>query len=484
MAIQIYDSGRRRVVPLEPRDEGRISMYACGPTVYNLIHIGNARTLVWYDIVRRYLAYRGYEVTYVMNYTDVDDKIIERAKVEGIPTDGVTRKYTKAFEEDMSALGAEPATVIVRATDHISDMVAAIEGLIDEGMAYEADGDVWFAVESFEEYGKLSGRSLDDMRAGDRIEPSATKRNPLDFALWKAAKEDEPSWPSPWGPGRPGWHIECSVMSTKYLGMGFDIHGGGLDLIFPHHENELAQAEGLAGEDFVRYWLHAGLVRMESEKMSKSLGNIVLAREVVEQYGGEVGRYWALSASLRSQAVFSDDALDDAARALERWRTFAQAARHALGDDAPRAPASPQRPLDGPVPEGSGAEYVSRFIAAMDDDFNSAEAFAAIHDLVREANRHIGGAQRGDEGDSKALAGMLEAFLELTGVLNFKLESKPADSELVGGLIEYLLELREAARRDKAFDRADEIRARLTDLGVAIEDTPAGPRWRVSGISE
>ena len=481
MAIRFSESRRREVVDLEPRDEGRISMYACGPTVYNLIHVGNARTFVWYDQVRRYLEYRGYDVTYVMNYTDVDDKIIERAKIEGIPPGGVTTKYAQAFEEDMRALGAKPASLVVRATDHIEDMVDAIQGLIDKDKAYEADGNVWFAVESFEGYGKLSGRSLEDMRAGDRIEPSPGKRHPVDFALWKTAKEGEPSWPSPWGPGRPGWHIECSVMSTKYLGMGFDIHGGGRDLIFPHHENELAQAEGFHDGEFVRNWVHAGLVQMESEKMSKSIGNIVLARDVIEQYGGETGRYWMLASSLGSQAVFSDDTLDDAARSLERWSTFLEAARHALGTEAPTPSPPYRRPIGDPAPEGVGAEFITRFLSSMDDDFNSAQAFAAIHDLVREGNRMVDGAQRGDEAELKSLAGILEVFFELTGVLSFRFASKAENPELVGHLVEYLLELRESARSDRAFDRADEIRDRLTKMGVAIEDTPAGPRWRLSG---
>ena len=282
MTIRIFDSMSRSQVPLETREPGRVSMYCCGPTVYNYIHIGNARTILWFDMIRRYLRYRGYDVTYVMNYTDVDDKIIDRANLEKVPPEGITSKYTKAFEEDMAALGVAPADIVVRATDHIPEMVEAIEGLIAKGVAYEAGGDVWFSVESFDGYGKLSNRTLDDMRAGERIEPHEGKRHPLDFALWKSAKEGEPSWSSPWGEGRPGWHIECSVMSTKYLGMAFDIHGGGSDLIFPHHENEIAQAEGLAGtEPFVRYWLHAGMVQMESEKMSKSLGNVALAHDVV-----------------------------------------------------------------------------------------------------------------------------------------------------------------------------------------------------------
>jgi cysteinyl-tRNA synthetase len=242
MAIRISNSLKRKVVPLTTREEGRVFMYLCGPTVYNYVHIGNARTTAWFDLVKRYLVYRGFDVTYVMNYTDIDDKIIERAKVEGLPTDGITSKYARAFEDNMAALKVDPPDILVRATDHIDDMVEAIDGLIQTGIAYEAEGDVYFAVEKFQGYGKLSGRSLDEMRAGERVEPLAHKRNPLDFTLWKSAKEGEPSWPSPWGPGRPGWHIECSVMSAKYLGMNFDIHGGGSDLIFPHHENEIAQA--------------------------------------------------------------------------------------------------------------------------------------------------------------------------------------------------------------------------------------------------
>ena len=480
MSIRIYDSRERRVVPLETRDDGRVAMYVCGPTVYNFVHIGNARTFVWFDLMRRYMTYRGLRVTYVMNYTDVDDKIIERAMLEGLPAEGVARKYAQAFEADMVALGVRSADVVSKATDHIEDMVAAIEGLIGRGVAYESEGDVFFSVEDFPGYGKLSGRSLDDMRAGERIEPAENKRRPLDFALWKAAKEGEPAWSSPWGPGRPGWHIECSVMSTKYLGMGFDIHGGGRDLIFPHHENELAQAEALAGrEPFVKHWVHAGLVQMESEKMSKSLGNFVLARDALERYPGEAVRYWALMGSYRTQAVFSDDSLDDAAQAYDRWKTFFEAASHALGQDSPRRGAAHTRHLGSESFDGSGTEYISRFIQAMDDDFNSSEALAALHDLVREGNRRIDGAQRGDSDDRDTLVSLFESFLEMTGVLNFGFRSEAQDSSLVGGLVDYLLELRQQARDEKAFDRADAIRARLLELGVVLEDTPAGTRWRV-----
>jgi len=481
MAIRIHDSLTKNAVPLETRDEGRVAMYVCGPTVYNYIHIGNARTMLWFDFVRRYLTYRGFDVTYVMNYTDVDDKIIERANLEKIPPEAVTRKYTEAFEADMASLGARPADLLVKATDHIGEMVAAIGTLIEQGSAYEAEGNVWFAVESFGGYGKLSGRTLEDMRAGERVEPHPGKRQPLDFSLWKAAKEGEPAWDSPWGPGRPGWHIECSVMSTKYLNMGFDIHGGATDLIFPHHENEIAQAEGLTGEEpFVRHWLHAGLVQMDSEKMSKSLGNFVLVKDIVTRQSGESVRYWALSGSYRTQATFSEDALADAEQGYERWKTFNDSASHLLGTDMPALDGSPRRAV-GEEPSDGPDAHAGRFIDALDDDFNSAGAYAAVHEVVREGNRLMEAAQRGGDAARKELIEHVRVFTEMTNVLGFSFATGAADSELVAGLVEYLIELREQARADKAFDRADAIRSRLLDLGVAIEDTPAGTRWRIGG---
>ncbi|HVL64131.1 MAG TPA: cysteine--tRNA ligase [Actinomycetota bacterium] len=469
MPIQIYDSLKREPVPFETEEPGRVRMYACGPTVYNYVHIGNARTLVWFDFIRRYLTYRGYDVTYVMNYTDVDDKIIERSKIEKLPVDAITQKYERAFEEDMAALGARAADIVCRATTHIGDMVAAIERLIEAGVAYEVEGDVWFAVERFPAYGRLSGRTLEDLRSGERVEPNPNKRHPVDFALWKAAKEGEPSWPSPWGAGRPGWHIECSVMSTKYLGMPFDLHGGGSDLIFPHHENEIAEAEATGGSSFVRHWLHAGMVQMGETKMSKSLGNIVLAHDAIAQVGGEPLRYWALSASYRAQTPFTEEVLADARASYERWQTFAVAARHVLGDDYPVLDARPVRAGDEVIDD----PFVARFVEAMDDDFNSAGAFAVVHEVVRDANKAI------DSGDRETLLALTRTFVELSEVLGFAFESDAGSSELVGGLVEYLLELREAARAERAFERADQIRDRLTSLGVVIEDTSAGPRWRV-----
>jgi cysteinyl-tRNA synthetase len=318
------------------------------------------------------------------------------------------------------------------------------------------------------------------MRAGERVEPSEHKRFPLDFALWKAAKDGEPAWPSPWGPGRPGWHIECSVMSTKYLGMSFDIHGGGSDLIFPHHENEIAQAEGLAGsEPFARNWLHAGMVQMEAEKMSKSLGNFVLAADIIESFDPEAVRYWALMSSYRTQSTFSEASLNDAVQAYQRWATFLDSAGHALGDETPTEIVR-HRPIDDAEGEPLPG-YVARAIEALDDDFNSAAAFAAIHDLVREGNRCLEGAQLNEPEARKSLAGLLEQFLELTSLFAFTFPSASQDMQLVGGLVEYLLELREDARKEKAFDRADAIRDRLVAIGVAVEDTPAGPRWRIAG---
>ena len=476
--IKVHDSLTGKTVPLETRDEGRVSMYTCGPTVYNYIHIGNARTFIWFDQIRRYLVYRNYHVTYVMNYTDVDDKIIERAALEGVSEDEVTHKYSAAFEANMEGLGVKQPDILCRATDHVGDMVDAIQGLIDKGAAYSTDGgDVFFAVEKFPGYGKLSRRTLDEMRAGERVEPHPGKQHPLDFALWKSAKEGEPSWPSPWGPGRPGWHIECSVMSTKYLGMSFDIHGGAADLKFPHHENEIAQAEALAGDEpFVRYWLHAGLVQMDAEKMSKSLGNVVLANDLLETYPGEALRYWAIAGSYRSQAAFTESALEDAVQGWERWRNFIDAARHILGDEMPAG--QHVRPVDGAAPEGEGGTYVDRFIEAMDNDFNSSEAIAVVHELVREGNKHIEGAQRDDADARRAAIELTAAFVEMTEALGFRFPADEGSSKLTEDLVGLLLELREEARGEKAFERSDKIRDRLAEIGVTIEDTPAGPRWR------
>jgi cysteinyl-tRNA synthetase len=479
MSVRIYNTLTRETGPLQTREEGRVLMYTCGPTVHNYQHIGNFRTFMWLDFIRRYLQYRGFEVTYVMNYTDIEDKIIDRARVEGVSTEAVTTKYSAAFDADMEALGIRRADIVSRATQHIEEMIDAIDGLIQRGFAYEAEGDVWFAVDSFSDYGKLSGRSLDEMRAGERVEPHASKRHPLDFALWKSAKEGEPSWPSPWGPGRPGWHIECSVMSTKYLGMPVDIHGGGADLTFPHHENEIAQAEALAGsEPFVTQWMHCGLVQMDATKMSKSLGNVVLGRDLLERYPADVIRYWVLMGSYRTQPVFSDATMNDANQSYGRWARFLTAATRSLEGNLPETEA--RRPVgEEGVGEAAGAPFVTRFLAAMDDDFNSAAAFATIHDLVGEGNRTIEAFQSGDQEQRERLSDLVGSFLELTSTLGFRFETSAVSSELIGALVEYVLELRDGARAESAFERADAIRSRLEQIGVLVEDTPEGARWHL-----
>jgi cysteinyl-tRNA synthetase len=480
MSIRIYNTMARKVVPLETREPGRVLMYTCGPTVYNHQHIGNFRTFLWLDFVRRYLGYRGYEVTYVMNYTDIEDKIIDRARIEGVSTDAVTTKYSAAFDDDMEALGIRRADIVPRATGHIEEMIQAIEGLIERGFAYESEGNVWFSVDSFPGYGKLSGRSLDEMRAGERVEPQASKRHPLDFALWKSAKEDEPSWSSPWGPGRPGWHIECSVMCAKYLGMPIDIHGGAADLIFPHHENEIAQAEALTGEEpFVTQWMHCGLVQMEATKMSKSLGNVVLGRDLLEHYPADAIRYWVLMGSYRTQSSFSETVMTDALQSYERWARFLSSAKHALGGQIPEVEGV-RRPVgEESFEDHEGDAFVQRFIAAMDDDFNSAAAFAAIHDLVGEGNKLMDAMLSDSQEDRVTLSRLVKAFLEMTSTMGFRFESSTVSSELVANLVEYILELREQARADSAFDRADAIRSHLEAIGISVEDTPGGARWHL-----
>jgi cysteinyl-tRNA synthetase len=480
MSIRIFNTLSREIAPIETREPGHVLMYTCGPTVHNYQHIGNFRTFMWMDFVRRYLEYRGFEVTYVMNYTDIDDRIIERAKLEGVSTEAITTKYSAAFDADMETLGLRRPDIVCRATQHIEEMVEAIESLIERGFAYESEGDVWFAVDSFPSYGKLSGRSLDEMRAVERVEPQASKRHPLDFALWKSAKEGEPSWASPWGPGRPGWHIECSVMSSKYLGIPFDIHGGGADLTFPHHENEIAQAEALAGtEPFVFQWMHCGLVQMEAEKMSKSLGNVVWGRDVAKRYSADITRYWVLMGSYKTQPVFTETVMQDAQRSYARWARFLASARHVLGDEVPESEPG-LRPVEGEAQGRGLPPYVKRFIAALDDDFNSAAAFAIIHDLVGEGNKALESAQADGEEGRQNLIELVRSFIEMTSVLGFRFESDGASSELLGNLVDYVLELREQARSERAFERADDIRSRLERLGILVEDTPGGARWRLN----
>jgi len=467
MTLTVTNTMSRRKEEFVPRDPGKASIYVCGPTVYNHIHIGNARPAIVFDVIRRYLTWSGYEVKFVQNYTDVDDKIIAKAHQEGRSAEEVAGDYSAAYEQVMQALGVAPPDLLVKATDHIADMVASISTLIKNGVAYESQGNVWFSVADFPSYGKLSRRSLDDIGGGERIEPDSSKRGPVDFALWKAAKPGEPSWESPWGKGRPGWHIECSTMSTKYLGMGFDIHGGGSDLIFPHHENEIAQAEAESGEDpFVRYWLHNGMVNLDHEKMSKSLGNFVLVKDFFKEASPQVLRMMAISGHYRSDVDFGEHSIMQARRALERFETFSRdRGKAAAGEDTKEASAC-----------------LERFRAAMDDDFNTPLAISVVHDVVKHGNIERFAAEGGDSDAARRLGAYLAVFDQMTAVLGFAPSGAPddteADSTLAARVIELTIELRQAARKAGRYDDADLVRTRLGELGIELEDTPSGTRWR------
>jgi cysteinyl-tRNA synthetase len=438
-------------------------MYVCGPTVYDLIHIGNARPFIVFDALRRYLESRGLKVIYVQNVTDVDDKIINRAREEGVDPKEIAARYTEEYFKDLEGLGVKRPTHSPRATEYVSKMVEFIEKLIEKGHAYAVDGDVYFSVASFPEYGKLSGRVLEELEAGARIAVDEKKRDPLDFALWKAAKPGEPKWPSPWGEGRPGWHTECVVMSMDLLGETLDIHAGGNDLIFPHHENEIAQAESLTGKPFARIWLHNGMLTVRGEKMAKSLGNFAYARDVVEKYGTEAVRYFYLSRSYRKPLDFSDEALTEAKRAVERVYDFLWEAE--------------QMPEESP-PEGFLEELArleERFHARLSEDFDTAGAIGVLQEIVGAAHRFRQGG--GDPAGVRAAAALVRKLAEPLGL--FQVE-KPRAEGLTEELIGLLIELRAELRRQKNFALADRIRDRLAELGVELRDTPEGTVWTLA----
>jgi cysteinyl-tRNA synthetase len=427
-------------------------------TVYDLCHLGHARVMVVFDVVYRYLKAVGYDVTYIRNITDIDDKIINRANENGEPFHELTERFIQAMHEDSDALGIIPPDAEPKATDHIAEIISMCEKLIEKGHAYVADnGDVYYDVYSFPTYGKLSGKSLEDLQAGARVEPGDVKRNPLDFALWKSAKPDEPSWQSPWGDGRPGWHIECSAMSTKALGDTFDIHGGGADLTFPHHENEIAQSEGATGHPFVKYWMHNGFVRINDEKMSKSLGNFFTVREILERYQAEEVRYFILTSQYRSPLNYSDEHLDNARNALTRFYT----ALRGLPEATPTA----------------DTQFEKDFHAAMQDDFNTPEALATLFELVREINR----VRAEDEAAAASLGALLRQLGDLIGILQ-----SDAESYLRGGAsandgdaeIDALVAQRNEAKANKDWSTADEIRNKLQEMGIVLEDGPSGTTWR------
>jgi cysteinyl-tRNA synthetase len=475
VALQLHNTLTRRKEPFVPRDQGRVGIYLCGPTVYAEPHIGNLRPVVVFDVLRRHLAASGYEVIYVRNYTDVDDKIINAAGHDPLRAFAVAEHWTRVYDRITDALGVQPPDIAPRASGHVPEMLALIARLVDTGLAYQVGGDVYFAVGKWPEYGRLSGRDPDELQAGARVEVNPDKRDPLDFALWKGAKPGEPTWDSPWGPGRPGWHIECSAMAGKYLGLAFDIHGGGEDLIFPHHENEIAQSEGATGQPFARYWLHNAFLELKGEKMAKSVGNVVSPRELLTRHRGVVLRYALLGAHYRSPLEFSEDALADAAASYDRLATFATNAARALRDPVGSGGTPGAEVPGGPAP----SSWADRFQAALDDDLNVPAALAVLFDLVAEANPLIAKLEHGDTGVAGDLRDRFATFLALTGRLGFTPLDDLPDPAAFRPILELLLDLREQARAARDFSVADAIRDRLAQAGIRVEDRPGGPRWHL-----
>ncbi|HQF61271.1 MAG TPA: cysteine--tRNA ligase [Anaerolineaceae bacterium] len=467
MALRIYNTLTRRKEDFETLEPGRVRMYVCGPTVYNKAHIGHAMSALVFDIIRRYLEYRGYAVTYAMNFTDVDDKIIARANQMGVDPFGLAEQYITEYQHHLADLNVLPVTLHPRATQEMDQIISMVQGLIDRGYAYPAGGDVYFRVTRDEDYGRLSGRRIEEMQAGARIEVGDLKENPMDFALWKGAKPGEPAWESPWGPGRPGWHIECSAMNLHHLGEQIDIHGGGNDLIFPHHENEIAQTESLTGKQFARYWIHNGMLQLSGEKMSKSLGNLITIEEFLAHHEGDVFRMVILNSSYRGPLTYTEDVAQQAERGLERLRS---ALRPALpGSTGADVPA-----LDVLSAQVQTAQ--TGFVDAMDDDFNTAGALAVLFELVRVIN------QTRAAGATDAQLQPAQACLsELMGVLGLHPTSTADQSTgQADAFIDLLLELRKELRQQKLWALSDRIRDRLTDLGVTIEDSKEGSSWRWS----
>ena len=464
--IKVYNTLNKRKEEFIPLTPGEVKMYVCGPTVYNFFHIGNGRTFIVFDTIRRYFEYRGFKVDFVQNFTDIDDKMIKKANEEGTTVKKIGDTYIKEYYQDADALNIERATVNPRATEFIGEIIKFVKGLVDKGYAYEVDGDVYFSTKKFEGYGKLSGQNIEDLQSGARISVDERKKDPMDFAIWKAQKPGEPAWNSPWGMGRPGWHIECSCMAKKLLGETIDIHAGGSDLKFPHHENEIAQSEALTGEPFARYWLHSAFVNVNNEKMSKSLNNFFTAREILERYDADVIRFLMLSAHYRQQLNFSEDLLESAKASVERIY-------NAIGN------------LENLIDEVSREEmneeekayleslnkYKEKYIEKMDDDFNTADAITAIFDLIKDTNTNI------TIDSSKELAKKaLELIRELGAPLGMFQKSTKGNLEEE---IEALIAKRQQARKDRDFALADKIRDELKDRGIVLEDTPQGVRWKM-----
>lgn len=479
MSLKVYNTLTKQKEEFVPLTPGKVTMYVCGVTPYNHPHIGNARPFITWDVIRRYLEYSGYEVFHVQNFTDIDDKIINAANSEKVTWDVIANRYIASYFEVMDTLNIRRAQIYPRVSDHIPEIIAMIDTLVDKGFAYPVAGDVYYSVEQFPQYGKLSGRNLEDMKAGARVDVDERKKHPMDFALWKSAKPGEPAWESPWGPGRPGWHIECSVMSYKYLGASFDFHGGGSDLVFPHHENEIAQSEAFTGiEPFVRFWLHNGFITVNEEKMSKSLGNFFLVIDILEHFRPEVLRFFILSTHYRSPLDFSDERLEEAGRSLERLKTARQNLTHLATFAAGDANEDSQTLVK------AAAESMAEFIAAMDDDFNTALAISTMFGLAKEINIYHSKVAAGKAClDNAALASVAQTYSQMADIIGITLvgtdaAAQDSNAELVNELMQLIIDIRQEARQKKDWATADQIRDKLAAAGIVIEDSPQGVRWK------
>lgn len=493
MSIKVYNTLTRKKEEYIPRDQGKASIYVCGVTPYDYAHIGNARPPVVWDCIRRFLRDQGYEVRMVQNFTDVDDKIIRRAQEKGVDPLALSREYSQVYLEDLAALGVEKVEVYPRVSEHIPEIIEMVRVLVEKGHAYELSGDVYFDIRSFSEYGKLSQRSPEEMMAGARVELNDKKKDPMDFALWKAAKPGEPSWDSPWGKGRPGWHIECSAMSLKYLQPGLDFHGGGTDLVFPHHENEIAQSEAFSGkEPFVRYWLHSAFINIGNDKMSKSLGNFVTIREACEKFTAKAVRFWILGTHYRNPLSFGEEELRAAARGLERLENARQNWQHLLTTDGIAGKSVDQavstEPKEGQDVEERTAEAnklkdlaekaKKRFVEAMEDDFNTALALGVLYELVRDVNKWCLAEDFTltpvERPALSAALSVLNHYGEVLGIWFDEAEEGGISDREIANLVEE----RQKARAERDFQKADQIRERLKELGIVLEDTPQGVRWK------
>ena len=466
--MRLYNTMSKRKEEFVPVEEGKVRMYVCGPTVYNLIHIGNARPMIVFDTVRRYFEYKGYDVNYVSNFTDVDDKIIKKAIEEGVPAEEISQRYIEECKKDMDGMNIEPATTNPLATQEIDGMIDMISTLIEKGYAYEKNGTVYFRTRQFKDYGKLSHKNLDDLRSGNRallVSGEDEKEDPLDFVLWKPKKEGEPAWESPWSDGRPGWHIECSVMSKKYLGEQIDIHAGGEDLVFPHHENEIAQSEACNGKEFAKYWMHNAFLNIDNHKMSKSLGNFRTVREISEQYDLQILRFFMLSAHYRSPLNFSAELMEASKNGLERIQNAADNLCYMMEQAKEESMTDAEKDNLAKT-----KEFVTAFETAMEDDFNTADAIAAIFDLVKYANTTAT-----TEGSKEYAKALYDLLVKLTDVLGLIVDKK---EEILDDEIEALIAERQAARKEKNFARADEIRDELAAKGIVLLDTREGVKWK------